>query len=199
MITIKLSIGKQKNTSAAEQLGSPLAGKLKTRPPYRRRLRTIVLSGLTVAVIAGGLTIWRLSIRPSAIVNPFSASIMASVQFPLYYPTTIPPGFRIDRSSIVEPQTGVVIFSIDGAHQEKIYVSEEARSTTVMIGNFYKQFKNRKEIGLSDGEVAGGYLPSTGNLVSSRANNTTWVICNTKAHLTVNQMIAMLKSWRQAY
>jgi hypothetical protein len=124
---------------------------------------------------------------------------MASVQFPLYYPTTIPQGFRIDRSSVVEPQTGVVIFSIDGAHKEKIYVSEEARSTTVMIGNFYKQFKNRKEIGVSDGEVAGGYLPSTGNLVSSRANNTTWVICNTKAPLTVNQMIAMLKSWRQAY
>lgn len=164
------------------------------------RLRTLVILVIVVGVLglAGGG--WLYLHRTPANANPFTAEVIASLKFPVYYPTDLPPGYRIDPQSVTEPQANVVVFNLIGPHGEKLYVSEEARPSKFNLGGFYNQWVNMREVGVSDGAVAVGYADqSRREEVVSRANNTTWILANTKASIPFDQLINMLKSIVVAY
>lgn len=165
---------------------------------HKKKLLYIAVAGLLVGTGTGVLG-WKLLISKPADVNPFTAKIMASVQFPLYYPTQIPSGYHIDSGTVNEPQSGVVVFDMVGPKGQKLYMSEEARPTTFDLGGFYKKFEGLKEIPVSDGAVAVGKLGGGTTEIVSRANNKTWILSNTSASIPLDQLVSMMKSLTNSY
>lgn len=159
----------------------------------KKQLVLIAVAALFVGA-GGGVLYWKLFLSQPANANPFTAKQMASVQFPLYYPTQLPDGYRIDASSVNEPQQGVIVFSLIGPKSKKLYISEEARPSTFDLGGFYKKFEDLREIPVSDGTVAVGKLGGGTTEIVSRANNKTWILSNTTANIPLDQLVAMLKS-----
>jgi len=155
---------------------------------------TIAL-GLGVGVIVTATATWLLITKPWHYnPDPFTPAVAAGVKFPLYYLTSLPSGYRLDSKSVATPTVGVVVFDLKGPGGAKLYVSEEARSPTFDLGGFYQKFGHLQEIGVSDGAVAVGTLNNGQTEVGSRANNNTWILCNTTAKIPMSQLITMLKS-----
>jgi hypothetical protein len=165
---------------------------------FRRRWLWITIV-ILVVVASGTALAWHWHEAQLAKTTPFSRGIIASMQFPLYYPTQLPTGFHIDRGSVKVPQEGVVVFTMLGPNNAKLYMSEEARPSKYGIGNFYNNFANLKEVPVSDGAIAVGRLGHGTIEVASRADNKTWVITNTKASIPPDQLITMLKTWQLSY
>lgn len=171
-------------------------------PRVKRRdnKKYLLTAGIVCLVLAGGgAAYWRLFANQTAVVDPFTSRILSSMQFPLYYPTELPTGYRIDTKSVNVPQQGVVVFSMIGPKGEKLYMSEEARPSSFDLGGFYNKFQDRKEVGVSDGAIAVGQLDGGRTEVASRANNKTWILSNTRANIPLEQLTTMMKSLTLSY
>jgi len=175
-----------------EQQASGVERKSKHRPSKKHLFVSGALASLLL--FGGGIAYWRLFVWQPAVVNPFNSHISSSMQFPLYYPTQLPAGYRIDTKSVNVPQQGVVVFNMVGPKGSKLYMSEEARPSTFDLGGFYQKFQNLKETSVSDGAVAVGRVNSGQTEVASRANNKTWILSNTTANIPLNQLTNMMKS-----
>lgn len=165
---------------------------------HKKKLLIIAVVGIVIGV-GSGVLIWKMAFLQPANANPFTAKELAAVQFPLYYPTQLPTGYRIDTKSVNMPQSGVVVFDMSGPNGKKIYMSEEARPSTFDLGGFYKKFEDLKEIPVSDGSVAVGKLGGGTTEIVSRANNKTWILSNTTANIPLDQLVAMMKSLSNSF
>lgn len=154
-------------------------------------VRRVVTFG--VIVVLGLIGYWLYQTEPWSVdANPFSATITTGSKFPLYYPTVLPAGYRIVPHSAYKPQFYVVLFKLAGPSGATLFCSEEARSASFNLGGYYTSFANYKAVAVSDGSVI--YGTRSGNEIVSRANNSTWVLCNTTAAIPSSQLINMLKS-----
>lgn len=168
--------------------------RLRKSPRKNKKLPMIIASAAIVVLAIGAGVYWRLFIWQPPVVNPFSTGVIAAMKFPLYYPTSLPSGYRIDTKSVSQPSDGVVVFDMIGPKGDKLYMSEEARPTTFDLGGFYKKFQDLQEIPVSDGSVAVGRVNSGQTEIVSRANNKTWILSNTTANIPLDQLVDMLKS-----
>lgn len=166
---------------------------------WARSQKKLLLLAALVVIAGGSITYWRLFVWQPAVINPFSAKILASAQFPLYYPKTLPTDYRIDAKSVTEPQQGVVVFDVVGPNGHKLYISEEARPSTFDLGGFYNKFTALKETPVSDGAVAVGRINNNRTEIASRATNKTWILSNTTAQIPLNQLTVMLESLTLSY
>lgn len=154
-----------------------------------------VFAGIGIVVVFGAsILFWSTHERQSTSNDPISSRIASSVQFTLYYPTRLPSGFHFNAKSVTEPQSGVIVFDLEGLGNKKIYFSEEARPTTYDIGGFYAKLQDLKEIGVNGGAIAVGRVKGTPTEVASLANNSTWILSNTNSNVPFDQLITMLKS-----
>jgi hypothetical protein len=172
---------------------------LHRKPWYKKKLWIAAIVLLAIASGGGGFAFWRLFVWQPAVVNPFDTKTIAAAHFPLYYPTQLPAGFRIDTKTVTVPQDGVVVFNMVGPKGVKLYMSEEARPTKFDLGGFYKKFQDLEETGVSDGAIATGRLSGGQTEVTSRANNKTWVLSNTSARVPLDQLTNMMKSLTLSY
>jgi hypothetical protein len=162
------------------------------RPPSKK---AVVLGSSGLLLVINGTLLWCLFLRTPADKDPFTPQVAVSVQFPLYYPKYLPPGFRIDGSSVSQPQTGVVIFDLKGPNNQKVYLSEEARPGSYDIGGFFKKFSGLKEYGVSGGTVAVGMLDGGQTVIGSMLTGKVWLIANTNDQsVTPAMMNSLVKS-----
>lgn len=158
-----------------------------------RRGLIVIASSLGIVLGIGVAIGWKVFLYKPANVNPFSAKLSASLQFPLFHPTYVPDGYHVDTSSVTEPATGVVVFSLAGPNKSKIYISEEARPTKYDIGGFFAKFSDLKESAITGGTLATGKIDNSQTEISSMLNNQVWVICNTNAAVPMDQMSNLAK------
>lgn len=149
-------------------------------------------------MIGAGLFGWHWH-KQKAATSPFNAAIMASVGVPLYYPTILPDGFHIDKRSINEPQSGTVVLTMNGPRGEKLYMSEEARPAAFNLGGFYNSFIGLKEIAVSGGAIAVGYINGGRTIIGSRSINKTWILANSNAHVSPATLVRILESLKLSY
>lgn len=162
--------------------------------PLSRQIIMIGAVAIPMIIIGmGSASLWhRLSSQPTS--DPFSAKVISSLSFGLYYPKHLPAGYTLDRSSITEPQTGVVVITLKNSNGEKIYMSEEQRPTSFDFGGYYGNFTDLQEKTIGSGTIAVGYINNGQTLVGSFALNNTWVLLNTSARLPSSQFTQMLSS-----
>lgn len=161
----------------------------------------ITITALCILIAGSVLAYKLLSQQRPAPANPFSAQVMASAQFPLYYPAQLPSGYHVDPTSVTEPHAGVVVFTAIGQKNEaKIYFSEEARPTEYDVGAFYSKFSGLQETGFSDGAIATGSTGNGGTKLASRLTSKTWIIANTNNQtISYGQLTSMMKGLTLSY
>lgn len=169
-----------------------LSRKKAPRTISRRRLVTITSVFGAALLIAAAIS-WKLFIWQPANVDPFSTQLTSSLQFPLFHPTYVPSGYRVNPKSVTEPTTGVVVFSLDGPNKGKIYISEEARPTKYDIGGFFTRFSDLKESAITGGTIATGKISKGQTEIASMLNNKAWIICNTNAPVPMDQMTNLVR------
>lgn len=163
-------------------------------PRWSGKSWAIFISCALVILSSASYFGWKLFIWQPAVVNPFPTNVVAAMKFPIYYPTNIPSGYKIDTKSVTQPAAQVVVFDMTGPKGAKLYVSEEARPESFDLGGFYRKFQDLKEVPVSDGSIAVGTLNSGQTEVVSRANDKTWILSNTTANIPLDQLVTMLKS-----
>lgn len=159
----------------------------------------IIYSTSFLVLIVIGFLIWYKFIRQPVVTDPFNSKILSSISFALYYPSKLPTNFKIAPGSASIPQTGVVIFTLEGPSNEKIYMSEEARPDTFNLGGYYKDFEDLKETIIGRGTIAVGYINNHQIEVGSLAINNTWILTNTTSRVPLNQLTNMLSSLIDAH
>lgn len=154
------------------------------RSHSKREWKSWVLLGagvLTVAALAAGIIIILLHRQPVA-TNPFDANTKSAVSFPLYYPTHLPAGYQTDKKSINLPQSGIVVYTIEGPNGAKIYLSQQARPSTFDFGGYYRNFADLQQTVTSNGTIAVGHISDKQTAVGSMViGGKTWVLINTGA------------------
>jgi hypothetical protein len=197
MPLIKIVVGKEKSsTNQAE--ASMLRTPEKTKP---RRKKRIVISIVITIILASGLVgaaTWLLHKQP-ANTNPFTPALTASIKYPLYHPTVVPPSFHVEPKSVQEPVTGVVTFYLSGPKGQKIYFSEEARPARYDIGGFFKKFGHLNEYYANNATIATGTINNGQTKVGSMLNNQVWILVNTASQsVSLSQIDSMLRSLTSA-
>lgn len=161
----------------------------------KRRLFIIIGSLLVIILALGG---WLL-FKPTPVTSPFDAKTLASLNFPAYYPTYLPPGYKIDNKSVNEPRGGVVVFNLIGPKNQKIYISQESRLSTFNYGGYYKNFKDLKETVILAGTIAVGRINNGQTEIGSLVNDKTWIIVNTNSTVPFDELTHILKNLAVAH
>ena len=124
----------------------------------------------------------------------FSPALVQATKFTLYYPTSLPAGYKIDTKTVSQPSDGVVVFDIKGPKNNTIYISEETRPSEFDIGGFFEGFSDLHQYSITGGDIATGRIEGGRLAVGSMLNNSVWIIANTKADISPSQMKALIES-----
>ena len=65
-----------------------------------RKKTYIITASIAVFLLLGSMLVWLLFARSNTDSSPFPKSVTSSVDFPLYYPNPVPPGYTLDKKSI---------------------------------------------------------------------------------------------------
>ncbi|HEY2003646.1 MAG TPA: hypothetical protein VGH44_00850 [Candidatus Saccharimonadia bacterium] len=134
----------------------------------------VISSGALFVVLAIAAGTW-------LVVNtkPIPEKYRQGLNYPLYYPTNLPNGYVVDRSSF-QRKTNVLVFNINTPSGRNIAVSEER----IPLGVDLSQHPNSSGLALPDQRefttTAGtAEISFWGNkLVSSLVTPDTWVVLN---------------------
>jgi hypothetical protein len=163
---------------------------------YKKLGFLIMAAALVIALILFG---WRLY-RQQQIKNldPFTTHTRSLVTFPLYYPTRLPNGYHIEKTSVTNPDTGVLVFTITDADEEHfIYISEEAKPKSFNFKGYYLAFSDRKHIATPFGTATTGVVSINGGghaEIGSLTSNKTWLVTNTDSDIPFSQLDNILTS-----
>lgn len=161
----------------------------------KKRLHVIwgvISAALVATILILGFVVWKQS--QAKLADPFSATTRSSVSIPLYFPTWLPNGYRVDASSITQPQSGTVVLTATNAKHDAIYISEApVPGGSFDIKTFYGNFLNKQTASTPLGEVSSGMVGGNTKITSLIVNNKTWIIINTKASSTVDDLVSVTR------
>ena len=153
---------------------------------------TFVVLGVIMLLILVGALIAAARSKPS---DPFTATTRSSVPMPLYYPSSLGRGFKIDANSVTQPDSGVVVYQIVGPDGARIYVSEEKWDNSIKLEGFYGNLKSTDEVSTPLGPAKMGESIKGQNRVASLVvGGRTWIIMNSKTSVQSAEMETALKS-----
>lgn len=160
---------------------------------YSRKRLLITLALLLAAVSCLG--IWYFIAKQQQ--SPFPTSIQ-DTKLTLFYPTTLPEGFAVDKSTI-KRTNGVITYAATNAEKHYINFSLQERADKFDFDTFYSTILTRSfKFVTLNGEAAVGTMQSNGNSVGSLINSNTWVIVSSTAKVSteeVQQIISNLKPY----
>lgn len=147
-----------------------------------------------ILVLIGLGTVWYVTSRQQ---SPFPASMQDS-KLTKFYPTTLPDGFAVDKSSMKQT-SGVITYIATDAKKRYINFSLQPRAESFDFNTFYGTILTRSfKFVTSNGEAAVGTMQSNGNSVGSLVNSSTWVIVSATASVSnddIQKIVSGLKPY----
>ncbi len=145
------------------------------RRPLRRRKMWVWLVVIVVLATTISVSVWFFAIRSN---GPIPRKYTRGLQFTLYYPTRLPDGYQVDRTSFAN-KDGSLIFNISSPGGRQIGVSEQALSSGMPTHQ-----KTTAPINIPgqrdfDTPIGHAYLSFWGsNYVADITTEQTWIILN---------------------
>jgi len=127
--------------------------------------------------------------------SPFPAKVRHGLTFSLYYPSNLPSGYYVDRSSF-EQQNGVLIFYIRSPKNQAIGVSEQPVPAGVTLPQASKgpiPIPGEKDFTWAIGRTHIG-LEGANYVSETITNNGIWIILNVSG-LTADQATSLTESF----
>lgn len=151
----------------------------------RKKLIAIVI--LILIVLGGAAGYWYKFRLPT---DPIPASIKSSVNYPLLYPSKLPPGYKIVASSF-NSANDAVVFEADDQSSDKIAFSVQKRPPTFDFPSFYKQGLGNAALFSTDiGEAAVGTVAS--KPIGSLATDKSWMLVSSSSKNVTNSDIRLI-------
>jgi hypothetical protein len=142
----------------------------------KRRIITFVL--IAICIIASAITVTIIRDRQHTNSTPFSIETRQAVDFPLYYPTNLPAGFTLDKTSISSTDE-VVLYNLKAPGDAIINVSVQKRPEGANLEAFYAQeLSDVHSIPTTHGVVKIGKRGQS--IFASLVTDTSWIIGTAK-------------------
>jgi len=143
-----------------------------TSPAKKRSkkfLKLLIILVLLAGLIGGGLYAYPKYVK----ANPFTPDIQTNADFSLFYPTKLPAGYTIDKSTI-KLTNGVVIYAAANGDLRIIFTIQKT-PPSFDFNTFYSQaLSNSQQFATPYGQVVIG--KSKDRYLGSLVSGSTWVI-----------------------
>lgn len=157
-----------------------------------KKLFLISLAGL---VVVGLLIGWY---RVASHTSLVPEKIQKQVQFPIYYPETVPAGYTLDTNSFHLPEPGVVIFAVTHGKGVDIVFSEEQQPSGNEIDKFvtsYIPLNSPLQLPLGQAKIgAYGKAPDIRTVVSLPIHDGPWLIMTAPSAVSHDDEVKILDS-----
>ena len=117
--------------------------------------------------------------------SPFVGKVAAQ-QFPLYFPTKLPEGFKIELGSISQPESNIVVYAISDDKEQRIHISLQAAPEDLNLDPVENTFSNKRVVPTSHGDVTVG-INKVGSEMANVVADKTWIIINSPKGLLSNE------------
>jgi len=174
--------------------GQTLPPQPAVRPSRARRRLLIALTAVIALAIAaiGAFMIYRRGQQP----DPLPQSVTRQVTFPLYYPTRLPAGFRLEPES-ASATNQVVTFAISAPEGKQVVISQQPTPSDFDFENFYlNSLFGAKEVITPLGKAVIGQIND--DTFASIVTDETWIIINAPAGLPADQMQRLIQAFAPA-
>ena len=152
----------------AIQINISLGSGKRAKAPHRVRALIIVGIFLFVSGVAALQGIARAN-------EKIPTEIRAKVDFPLYYPSEVPPGYRIDEESFTATRD-VASYAFDGP-DNRVSISVQPKPPGFDFDNFHsKQITGGEPLDTPVGKATIGTLGD--RIVSSMVTDRAWILIN---------------------
>jgi hypothetical protein len=157
-----------------------------------KRLSLILLFGL----IALGIVAAWYKIAGSTSIVP--KKIQTSVDFSVYYPKDLPPGYELDAESFRLAEPGVVLFAVNYGDRKDIVFSEQQQPPSSDIDKFitsYMPLNTVLQLPLGQARIgAYGSAPNIRTVVSLPIHNGPWLIVTAPADASHDDLVRIVQS-----
>jgi hypothetical protein len=124
--------------------------------------------------------------------DPLPANIKCQANFPLYYPTKVPAGFRFDEAAY-DPETHVVTYDYSTVDGNKVYFSLQPKPAHFNFNDFNKkQISGGSQVSTSIGTATVGVLQK--QTVSSLVTDKTWILIGAGGKINISQLTQISQS-----
>jgi hypothetical protein len=167
------------------------------QPDGKRRIRNkklflIPLGGLIVIGLLFGLYI----MGGSASLVP--KKIQQSVDFPIYYPNSVPRGYVLSVQSFRLAEAGVVLFTVAYGNGKEIIFSEQQQPSSNDMDKFissYLPLNSVLQVPLGQAKVgAYGSAPNIRTVLSLPVRNGPWIIVTAPSDVSHDDLASILRS-----
>jgi hypothetical protein len=123
---------------------------------------------LTAALAAGGIWWWQTH------RNPFPADIRQNTVTPLYFPTKVPTGFKLNPDSFSQKR-GVVLYNFDTPDGDKLHITIEKKPAKYDLNQLYNStLQDTKTVAVPLGTAHIGTLGL--NTMANLVVGDTWIM-----------------------
>lgn len=179
----------QAGSTEKKQASSRLADKKLT---FSKRLFLGVLFGLLIAGLFVG---WY---QRASHVSLVPKNIQKSVDFPIYYPESLPAGYNLDTQSFRLAEAGVVLFAVTYDKGKDIVFSEQQQPSASEMDKFissYVPLNSALQFPLGQAKVgAYGSAPNIRTVVSLPVRNGPWLIATAPSEVSHDDLVKILTS-----
>ena len=156
--------------------------------------RLIIIASLALLTI-GALVGWN-AMRIQTSVVP--KGIQRSVDFPVYYPVNLPPGYRLVTESFQLAEAEVVLFKVTDNRGKDIVFSEQRQPSAGDIDKFissYLPLNSVVQLPLGQAKAgAYGSAPNIRTVLSLPIRNGPWLIVTAPSDISHDDLVALLTS-----
>ena len=156
---------------------------------------------LIVGTLAAGGVLWAYpkynnQKAESQTKGPFSSDVQNSATFKLFYPGTLPPGYKVDESSI-KFANNVLTYAASNSKGQRLVFTMQQIAPQFNFNQFYKeQLKESEEITTPYGKAVIG-KNSNRNLGSMAVDNTWLLLSTNSTEVTADEMALVLQNLKQ--
>jgi hypothetical protein len=166
------------------------------RVKRKRRVRKKILLAviLILLLVGGGFFGYQKLYKKDAVKKHYFPSYItkSEIQIPVYYPVDLPTTFKVNNDYKVLQQD-VLYYSVSNKAGDKFYITIQKLPTNFDFEAFKKKFVKPDEYTSAIGANLVG--PAGGSLIGSiRTNQNVWIILNSTAVGSVNDMETITRS-----
>lgn len=183
---------RQSKTSHANQSEQYTARPGDKKHILNKRHLLIPLFGLlAIALLA---SIYTMNSRPSLVPK----KIQQAVDFSIYYPGSLPPGYTLDIGSFQLAESGVILFKITYGDKKDMVFSEQQQPSGNDIDKFvssYLPLNSGVQLPLGQAKVgAYGSAPAIRTVLSLPIRNGPWLIVTAPSEVSHDDLVKILTS-----
>ena len=156
--------------------------------------RLIIVASLGLLIV-GALFGWN-AMRIQTSVVP--RSIQRSVDFSVYYPASVPPGYTLETESFQLAEAEVVLFKVTDSQGRDIIFSEQRQPSAADIDKFissYLPLNSVMQLPLGQAKAgAYGSAPNIRTVLSLPIRSGPWLIVTAPSDISHDDLVALLTS-----